>query len=227
MCLYTTQEIPTIAEKDIICYKVINKDMSSLFHNDFKWELGKMYHSWMEAVNDIEDRNKEIHQAFHSYETLEDLKKAYFSATSPCLTVKCTIPKGSTVYSGSHDDLKGYASNQLIMNEVIGIKELYPDFDWDNYPFKVGQKIKAKMPHNMIWHDIIYGGEQVKFHDENWKDYRITNVQPCSTNSTRVDLIVENCSSTLDTDCICIITNFDGVAWVTDIEVRLKDNKEE
>lgn len=225
MCLYTTQEVPTIAEKDITCYKVIRKDMSSLFHNHFKWTIGKMYYSWMEAVNDIEDRNKEIHKAFHSYGTLEDLKKAYFSATNPCLTVKCTIPKGSTVYSGSHDDLKGYASNQLIINEVIGIKELYPDFDWDNYPFEVGQKIQVKLPHIKPWDDIIYGGEQVKFHDKStWKDYQITNIQPCSTNSTRVDLIVENCDTL---ESYCIITNFDGVTWLTDMEVRLKENKEE
>lgn len=224
MCLYTTQEIPTIAKKDIICYKVICKDMSSLFHNDFKWTFGKMYYSWMEAVNNIEDCDKEIHQAFHSYETLEDLKKAYFSATCPCLTVKCTIPKGSEFYKGTHDDLKGYASNQLIINEVIGIKELYPDFDWDNYPFKVGQAIQVKMPHIMRWHDIIYSGEQVKFHDKStWEDYQITNIQPCSISSTRVDLIVENCDTLKSS---CIMTNFDGVAWVTDMEVRLKDNKE-
>lgn len=198
MCLYTTQEIPTIAEKDIICYKIIRKDMSSLYHDDFKWEFGKMYHSWMEAVNDIQDRNKEIHQAFHSYETLEDLKKAYFSATVPCLTVKCTIPKGSTVYSGSHDDLKGYASNQLIINEVIGIKELYPDFDWDNYPYKEGQMIKYKA-----------------FYDKKWENYQITNIQLSPLDNNRVDLIGEN-SDTLD--LACIVTKFDGKTWQTERE---------
>ena len=223
MCLYTTQKKPTIAEKDIICYKVINKDMSSLYHNDFKWTFGKMYYSWMEAVNDIKDRNKEIHQAFHSYETLEDLKKAYFTVTSPCLTVRCTIPKGSTVYKGSHDDLKAYASNQLIMNEVIGIKELYPDFDWDNYPYKEGQVIQVKIPYNKFWHDIMFSGE-VKFHANIWEDYQITDIQLYEGNDFRVDLIIENCETS---DSNFIITKFDGRAWVPDKEVRLKDNKEE
>lgn len=224
MCLYTTQEIPTIAEKDIICYKIIRKDMSSLYHDDFKWEFGKMYHSWMEAVNDIQDRNKEIHQAFHSYETLEDLKKAYFSVTVPCLTVKCTIPKGSTVYSGSHDDLKGYASNQLIINEVIGIKELYPDFDWDNYPYKEGQVIQAKMPYSIFWHDIIYGIEHVKYYKEIWNDYQITNIQLHEgRKGSRVDLIIEHCETS---DSNFITTKFDGGVWVPDKEVRLKENKE-
>lgn len=225
MCLYTTQEIPTIAEKDIICYKIIRKDMSSLYHDDFKWEFGKMYHSWMEAVNDNQDRNKEIHQAFHSYETLEDLKKAYFSATVPCLTVKCTIPKGSTVYSGSHDELKGYASNQLIINEVIGIKELYPDFDWDNYPYKEGQVIQVKMPYSIFWQDIIYGIEHVKYYKKIWNDYQITNIQLHEGRTgSRVDLIVENCETS---DSHFVITKFDGGAWVPDKEVRLIDNKEE
>ena len=224
MCLYTTQKKPTIAEKDIICYKIIHKDMTSLYHKDFKWELGKMYYSWMEAINDIEDRNKEIHQAFHSYETLEDLKKAYFIATSPCLTVKCTIPKGSTVYKGSHDDLKGYASNQLIMNEVIGIKELYPDFDWDNYPYKEGQVIQVKIPYNKFWHDIMFSGE-VKFHANIWKDYQITNIQLHEgRKGSRVDLILEDCETS---DSNFIITKFDGGAWVADKGVRLKINKEE
>jgi len=205
MCLKTTLTEPKIAEKDITCYKVIRKDMTSLYHDDFKWEFGKMYHSLIEAVNDSQDRNKEIHQAFHSYETLEDLKKAYFSATVPCLTVKCTIPKGSTVYSGSHDNLKGYASNQLIINEVIGIKELYPNFDWDNYPYKEGQVI------------------QIKMYDHNiWEDYQIMNIQ--LYNESCAFLLVENC---ITLGIGFITTKFDEVAWVADKEVRLKDNKEE
>ena len=222
MCLYTTQEIPTIAEKDIICYKVIRKDMSSLYYDDFKWTFGKMYHSWMEAVENPIDN--EIHQAFHSYETLEDLKKAYFSVTSPCLTVKCTIPKGSTVYKGKHDELKGYASNQLIINEVIGIKELYPDFDWDNYPYKEGQVIQVQIPNYKSWHDILYSDEPVRF-TMLWNDYQITNIQLHEgRKGSRVDLILENCETS---DSNFIITKFDGGAWVPDKEVRLKDNKEE
>ena len=195
MCLTTKMKVPTIAEKDIICYKVISKDMSSLYHNDFKWTFGKLYYSLIEVKDCI---SKEIYQAFHSYETLEDLKNAYFTVTSPCLTVKCTIPKGSTVYKGTHDDLKGYASNQLIMNEVISIKELYPDFDWDKYPFKEGQMIKFKA-----------------FHDKKWENYQITNIQLSPISNYRVDLIAEN-GDTLN--MVCIITKFDGVAWVTDWE---------
>ena len=224
MCLTTKMKVPTIAEKDIICYKVISKDMSSLYHNDFKWTFGKLYYSLIEVKDCI---SKEIYQAFHSYETLEDLKNAYFTVTSPCLTVKCTIPKGSTVYKGTHDDLKGYASNQLIMNEVISIKELYPDFDWDSYPYKEGQVIQVKIPQYKSWHDIMYSdsGEQVKFFDKKWQDYQITNIQLREgQKSSRVDLIIENCE-TLDSNFI--ITKSDGRTWQTDKEVKLKESKEE
>jgi len=225
MCLRTEQNKPQVATKDIICYKVISKDMTSLYHYDFKWTFGKMYYSLIEAINDTKDcDSKEIYQAFHSYETLEDLKKAYFTVTSPCLAVKCTIPKGSTVYKGSHDDLNGYASNQLIINEVISTKELYPDFDWDNYPYKEGQVIQVKIPHYKYWHDIMYSSEQ-KLHDDIWNDYQITNLQLREgQKGSRVDLILENCE-TLGTNFV--ITKFDGRTWQTDKEVKLKENKEE
>lgn len=196
MCLVTNMIEPDIAAKDITCYKVIRKDMTSLYFNEFEWELGKIYTSWMEAFENPIDN--EIHQAFHSYESLEGLKEAYYMVTEPCLTVKCTIPKGSKFYRGKHDYIEGYASNQLIINEVMGVKELYPDFDWDNYPYKEGQVIKHK-----------------SLQDNTWKDYQITNIQPSPIKKNRIDLIGEN-RDTLD--LACIVTEFDGVAWVSDWE---------
>lgn len=71
---------------------------------------------------------------------------------------------------------------------MIGIKELYPDFDWDNYPYKEGQVIKCRTSYDKIK-----------------KDYQITNIQPSPIYKNRVDLIV-------DFDCI-VITKFDGEAW--------------
>lgn len=226
MCLKTTLTEPKIAQEDITCYKVISNDMTSLYHYDFKWTFGKMYYSLIEADNDTKDcDSKEIYQAFHSYETLEDLKKAYFTVTSPCLAVKCTIPKGSKVYKGTHDDLNGYASNQLVMNEVISTKELYPDFDWDSYPYKEGQVIQVKIPY-YTWHDFVdsNSGEPVNLHDKKWEDYQITNMQLREgQKGSRVDLIIENCK-TLGSNFI--ITKFDGEVWQTDKEVKLKESKE-
>jgi hypothetical protein len=205
MCLKTEQRKPQIATEDIICYKIINKDMTSLFHSEFKWELGKLYKTKMEW-----DFNT-IGQAFHSFASLEGLKKAYYVTTQPCIMVKCTIPKTSLFYSGEHDYIEGYASNRLIINEVIDTKELYPDFDWDNYPYKEGQMIRCKMSHNKNWHDIIYSGEQVKSHDDIWEDCQIMNIQPHPTDNTRIDLIVKDCSD-LNYEYI-IKTIFNGEFW--------------
>ena len=197
MCLITNMIEPAVAAKDIICYKVIRQDMTSLYYNEFKWEFGKIYTSWIEPFKYPTDN--EIHQAFHSYATLEGLKDAYYMVTEPCLAVKCTIPKGSEFYRGKHAYIEGYASNQLIMNEVVGIKELYPDFDWDNYPYKEGQMIKYKA-----------------FYDKKWENYQITNIQLSPLDNNRVDLIGEN-SDTLD--LACIVTKFDGKTWQTEWEI--------
>lgn len=194
MCLITKMTEPVITEKDIICYKIIRKDMTSWYFNEFKWKFGKKYTSRIEE-NPL---NNEINHAFHSFESLDGLKDAYYMATHPCLAVKCTIPKGSKFYRGKHDYIDGYASNKLIMNEVMGVKELYPDFDWDKYPYKEGQVIKHKA-----------------FNDKEWKDYQITNIQLSPFGNHRVDLIGEN-SDTLD--LACIVTKFDGVAWQIDWE---------
>lgn len=209
MCLYTTQNGPAVAAKDITCYKVIRKDMTSLYYNDFKWEFGKMYTSWIEVVDDIKGCNfTVIYQALHSYKTLKDLKKAYYTAVVPCLTVKCTIPSGSRVYKGKHDSIEGYASNQLIVNEVIDTKELYPDFDWDNYPYKEGQIIQIKMTYNGIW-----------------ENYQITNIQPHPINNTPVKLIVKNCS--VPNFEHTIMTTFNGKVWQSENCFILSKNKDE
>ena len=85
------------------------------------------------------------------------------------------------------------------MNEVVCIKELYPDFDWDNYPYKEGQMIKYKA-----------------FYDKKWENYQITNIQLSPLDNNRVDLIGEN-SDTLD--LACIVTKFDGKTWQTEWEI--------
>ena len=206
MCLITKMTEPIITEKDITCYKIIRKDMSSYFYPIFKWEFGKIYTSWLGVLEDIGNGNSNvIHQAFHSYATLEDLKRTYYKSIVPCLTVKCTIPSGSRVYKGKHSDLEGYASSQLIIEEVIDAKELYPDFDWDNYPYKEGQIVQ-----------IVVNNSK--------GDYQIMNIQPYPENNTRVDLIVKNCS-VLNFEHT-IKTTFDGKVWLSKNCVILSKSKE-
>lgn len=170
MCLHTKQKEVKIAKKDITCYKVMNPNMTSWFHTEFKWKLGKLYETEM----DFCPVYKTVSQAFHSYKTLQDLMYGYFQSLSPCMMVKCTIPKGSEYYSGKQGEMDGYASNQLIVNEILDVKKVFNHFDWDNYPYKVGQKV------------VPNKGNAI---------YKILNIQPDMDNHGRVDLIVKNCTT--------------------------------
>jgi len=209
MCLRTEQIEPQIATEDITCYKVIRKDMSSLYYDEFKWKFNKVYTSWIATFERTKNVDHAIYQAFHSYESLEGLKKEYYMATVPCIAVKCTIPKGSEYYLGRQGEMDGYASNKLIANEVIDVKELYPDFDWDNYPYKEGQVIQVKKPHDK----------------STWKDYQITNIQPHPINNIFVDLIVKDCRAEYFADTIK--TMFDGKVWQSKNCVISSKSKEE
>ena len=171
MCLLTKQIEAKIAKKDITCYKVIQQNMTSLYYN-FRWELNKLYETKI-AYSPKKDINT-VSQAFHSYKSLQDLKYGYFCSSSPCLMVKCTIPKGSEFYSGTQNYVQGYASNKLIINEILDVKEVFNLFDWDNYPFKVGQKIHI---------------------DKAEAIYQIKNIQP--ETQYKADLIVENCDTSI------------------------------
>lgn len=144
MCLRTEQIEPQIATEDITCYKIIHKDMTSLFHPEFKWEFGKVYHTEMITTYSSFLRETQIEKGFHSYSTLDGTREAYYSSTEPCIAVKCTIPKGSEFYPGNHGVCEGYASGKIIINEIIPVKELYPYFNFDKYPYKVDDKVIIK-----------------------------------------------------------------------------------
>jgi hypothetical protein len=200
MCLFTTQKEIKIAKKNITCYKVINQNMTSLYHTKFKWELGKLYKTEMKMDYNTPTVNS-VSQAFHSYKTLQDLEYAYYSTSTPCMMVKCTIPKGSEYCSGKQTEMDGYASNQIIMEETLDVKDVFNRFDWDNYPFKVGQKIKTNK------------GKDI---------FQIMNIQPVINNQCRADLIVENCANT---NPVVITTEYKKGTWGgADIELEiLKD----
>lgn len=198
MCLHTKQKEVKIAKKDITCYKLINPNMTSWFHTEFKWELNKLYETEM----DFCPVYKTVSQAFHSYKTLQDLMYGYFQSLSPCMMVKCTIPKGSEYYLGRQGEMDGYASNKLIANEILDVKKVFNRFDWDNYPFKVGQKV------------VPNKGSTI---------YQILNIQPDIDNQGRADLIVENCiTSTYEV----IRTEYHNRTWIaannTGVDIELE-----
>ena len=138
MCLLTEQKIPQIATEDITCYKVIRKNMHSLHYCCFEWKFGETYETEMKRL----DLTGGVQNGFHSYSLLEDTIREYVATTTPCIIVECTIPTGAEYYYGIEMRGAGYASNKLVMNRVVDVKEAFPDFDFENFPFKVGQKIR-------------------------------------------------------------------------------------
>lgn len=187
MCLRTKQTKPQIATEDIICYKIIHKDMTSLFHKEFKWELGKVYHTEMTTTLSSFFMNIMVEQGFHSYSTLKATREGYYSSSEPCIAVKCIIPKGSEYYTGSHGIRDGYTSERIILNEIISLKELYPNFDFDKYPYKEGDKVIVKF-----------------VEDNEPREEVILNIQP-NYGTNIVDLLIS-----LDSKFMFITTKFDG-----------------
>lgn len=156
MCLYTTQKEPKMAEKDITCYKVLkiyNPEwegesgrkgkktvLQSYYNPKFKWNVDKHYRSRLVIEPRHLTNNYSVNKAFHAYQTLESAKSFCKSSLKhPGVIVRCIIPKGAKYCAGQHGNEDGYASNRMIMKEIIDFKELYPDFDSDRYPYKQGQ----------------------------------------------------------------------------------------
>ena len=194
MCLITSQTKPLIADKDITCYKLLKKGMHSCCY-DFTWELGQLYHSRIEVEYSPYEHSTVIQNAFHTYAFCDTVKRAYCSSACASMIVKCTIPKGAEYYCGMHTgDDYGFASNQLIINEIMDITTVFKYFDWEKYPYKEGQVIKYK-----------------KSHYEIWEDYQIMNIQPHPMDNTRVDLIVKNCDDSNITTTVETI--FNGKIW--------------
>lgn len=146
MCLTAEHLYAFVATEDIKCYKILQKDMKSYYHGDFQWKIGKLYETDMEMIS---NKSKSIGKAFHSYCSFFDAQEIHIHLGMSALVVECIIPKGARYYCGYHGyDTLGYASNQLIVNRVIPREELFPDFDFENFPYKVGQKIKVSDNHD-------------------------------------------------------------------------------
>ena len=119
MCLQTKQNQPKIATKDIVCYKeVFSLDVESeiltSIYQGFDYKIGELYTTEISISNDInDDFYYEVNRGFHSWESKPRVRVGL-------TRVKCIIPAGSEYYEGiQHNGVKGYASNQIIVKEII------------------------------------------------------------------------------------------------------------
>ena len=148
MCLTTFQLEPKIADEDIVCYKVLHnyKEKLYAYHHNFEYELNKLYMSDIckEIVYSSPAGTKaEINQALHSYKLLQSARVIYSICDVKCVIAKCIIPKGAQFFVGRHDEFEGYASNQIIIKEVMELEDVFPFFNAKIYPYRRGQKIKV------------------------------------------------------------------------------------
>lgn len=120
MCLHT-KEKAEIANKDIVCYKILVKNKANNIYTPFMKEriiIKNTYTSF------LQNNNGDVSKGLHSMATLCDANallariKPYFESHE-LVMAKCIIPKGSSYYKGTFSRLCGFASNQLTYIELI------------------------------------------------------------------------------------------------------------
>lgn len=126
MCLILTQLKPKIADKDIICYKIVKKSKVKGVYKSgiqkFEYIIRQLYtnHINIKYINIYIKKYYNIFTIgvgmFHSYANYLPTKLAL---SSDYITLKCMIPKGSYYFEGYSNNLLLYASSQIKILEEI------------------------------------------------------------------------------------------------------------
>lgn len=119
MCLHLTKENKDsfIAEEDIVCYKRMFIQGGKLISpfRQHEYTLNKLEESSLSRTEDVKffrDYYATVQEGLHSFVNLP--------SAHPCIIIaKCIIPKGAEVYKGLFGDHESYASNQLIITEIM------------------------------------------------------------------------------------------------------------
>ena len=135
MCLDINHLKPKIADKDIICYKLVKRTkIKGIYKSNFQrfeYVIRQLY------TNNIDIRfaDKVIKNLcpsyphlgiyaveegmFHSYEN--HLYPVILSPLPNCALLKCIIPKGAYYFKGYYGNYPSYASSQIKILEEIKI----------------------------------------------------------------------------------------------------------
>ena len=134
MCLRLEYLKPKIADKNIICYKLIKRTKvkgiyESIFQK-FEYTIKKLYTNNISIecsnsvikhfkIQDIEGRDYYIEEGmFHSY---ANCSHSALNHAPDEFIVKCIIPKGAYYYKGKYKGLTSYASSQIKILEEVKI----------------------------------------------------------------------------------------------------------
>ena len=132
MCLRLEYLKPKIADKNIICYKLVKRTKvkgiyESIFQK-FEYTIKKLYTNNISIecsnsvikhfeIQDIEGRDYYIEEGmFHSY---ANCSHSALNHAPDEFIVKCIIPKGAYYYKGYYKGLTSYASSQIKILEEI------------------------------------------------------------------------------------------------------------
>lgn len=116
MCLITNNSKPLIAKKNIAVYKILDKDMYSIFYG-YEYKLNQLNktHINIEKAGHL----FKINSGFHAYHNKIDVIDHFFKHHlnhSYYMICKAVIPKGSEYYIGDDRDI---VSNQLIIKRRL------------------------------------------------------------------------------------------------------------
>ena len=133
MCLVTTQLEPKIADKDIVCYKLVKRTkIKGIYKSNFQrfeYVIRQLYTNNL----DIRFADKVIKNLCPSYPYLgtyaveKGMFHSYVNYLYPAILrplpnhtlLKCIIPKGAYYFKGYFDDSPSYASSQIKILEEI------------------------------------------------------------------------------------------------------------
>lgn len=148
MCLKTRQAFPEFAEEDIVCYKVIYKEINDEGikwvspYRDYIWFRGEICdkslkyvhtaeYAWYHRTTDNKldfNGNREINAGFfHTFENLDDAFKmennisGVFKGNFPKV-FKCIIPKGTKYYKGYFNMVDPYSDCEIVCTNFASEK---------------------------------------------------------------------------------------------------------
>ena len=136
MCLLINQLEPKIADKDIVCYKLVKRTKTKGVYKssfqEFEYVIRQLYTNninysfankvikkeriFISYMNYLEADFIE-EGMFHSY--VNHLYPAILSPLPHWALLKCIIPKGAYYFEGEFDEIPSYASSQIKILEEI------------------------------------------------------------------------------------------------------------